>query len=241
MSVLRADEWAAPKLPEPLSVLRKSVRGAVRVVRPDQHIALRGEGRNTVVGVVTGLLRCFRMTSDGRRHVARFVRPGGLIGLGALLAYRSSVEAVAVSSIVEFRASALDAACVEDPAARQAIMQAMTAELVARDRIQFRLGRLWADERVADFLLELVEETPEEGALSGRLQMSRADVADYLGVTIETVSRALSRFQREGLMRLHDPHHFTILRMGALSALALRDGEAGVRSRCAFEGRSADC
>ena len=242
MSVPRADEWAASNLATPLSVLRKSVRGAVRVVHPDQHIALRGEGRNTVVGVVTGLLRCFRMTSDGRRHVARFVRPGGLIGLGALVAFRSSVEAVAVSSIVELRASALDTACVEDPAVREAIMQAMTAEIVARDRIQFRLGRLWADERVADFLLELIEEAPEARALSARLQMSRADVADYLGVTIETVSRALSRFQREGLIRLHDAHHFTVLRVGALNALAMRDGEAGCsRTMRVREGDPAHC
>ncbi|HET9230920.1 MAG TPA: helix-turn-helix domain-containing protein [Vitreimonas sp.] len=238
MSVLTADGRATPRPAEPLSVLRKAARGAVRVVQPDQHIALRGEGRDTIVGVVTGLLRCFRMTSDGRRHVARFVRPGGLMGLGALVAFRSSVEAVTVSSIVEFRASAVEAACVEDPATRQAIMQAMTAELVARDRLQFRLGRLWADERVADFLLELVEEKPEDGALSARLQMSRADVADYLGVTIETVSRALSRFQREGLIRLHDAHHFTIVRADALSALAMRDGEIAPDHRddaCLFD------
>ena len=70
MSVLPVDGPATPRLAEPLSVLRNSARGAVRVVQPDQHIVLRGEGRDTVVGVVTGLLRCFRMTSDGRRHVA---------------------------------------------------------------------------------------------------------------------------------------------------------------------------
>lgn len=227
MSPLRVADWAKSALTDaPLSVLRKSVKGTVRVVAPNQQIAVRGDGRNGVIGVLSGLLRCFRMTSDGRRHVARFVKPGGLIGLSAAPAFRNSIEAVTIGSIVEFRASAVEAACGADADVRRAVMDAMTAELLARDRIQFRLGGLWADERVADFLLELVEDAPD-GALSARLQMSRADIADYLGVTIETVSRALSRFQREGLIRLEDPHRFEILRLDRLLSLAMREDELG--------------
>ena len=101
----------------------------------------------------------------------------------------------------------------------------VTNELIARDRIQFRLGRLWSDERVADFLLERASLARSSADRTTSLQMSRADIADHLGVTIETVSRALSRFQREGVVRMTDAHHFTIVRLGALRALAEGDGD----------------
>lgn len=210
----------------PLAVLKRAVPGVVRVIGPDRHIAMEGEDRDTIIGVLSGLLRCYRMTVDGRRHVARFVRPGGLIGLGALAAFRSTVEAVTTSAIVEFRVHALDVAAGDNASIRQATMQAMTAELLTRDRVQFRLGRLWADERVADFVLELAGIMGAGGKRTITLQMSRADIADHLGVTIETVSRALSRFQSEGFIRLDNPHHFSILNHAALQALAMGDGES---------------
>jgi CRP-like cAMP-binding protein len=185
-----------------------------------------GGAREIVLGVVSGLLRCFRMTPDGRRHVTRFVRPGNLVGLWRLALSRSSVEAVAISTIAEFRAEALDAASACNEAIREAAFQALTGELTARDRAQFRLGRLWAEERVADFLLEVAEVT--SGAAEGELRMSRIDIADHLGMTIETVSRALRCFQKDSVIRLEDARHFRILRPRTLQALALGDSEGVV-------------
>jgi hypothetical protein len=101
----------------------------------------------------------------------------------------------------------------------------MTAEMTARDRIQFRLGRLWSDERVADFLVELSTEPDGTSRASSTIVMSRADIADHLGVTIETVSRALHSFQRRGLVRLDGAHRFTILRGRALRGFASGDGD----------------
>ena len=76
--------------------------------------------------------------------------------------------------------------------------------MTVRDRIQFRLGRLWSDERVADFLIELSTEPDGSIRASSTIAMSRADMADHLGVTIETVSRALSRLARDGLICFAD-------------------------------------
>lgn len=209
----------------PLDVLRRVLPGPARHVDPDEHVTIEGARRDTVVGVVSGLLRCFRVTPDGRRHVTRFARAGDLIGLGALKTYRSSTEAVAASTIVAFPVRALNAAAEGNAQVRDAILESMTAEMTARDRIQFRLGRLWADERVADFLLELSTEPDGSSRASSPIAMSRADMADHLGITIETVSRALHRFQRQGLVRLDSAHRFTILRGRALRGFAAGDSD----------------
>lgn len=209
---------------EPLTVLRGVLTGVTRRLDPDQHVTTEGATRDSVFGVVSGLVRCFRMTPDGRRHITRFVRAGGVIGLGAISAHTSSAEAVVASTIVEFRARALDTCAEDNPLVRRAILLAMTAEMTARERIQFRLGRLWADERVADFLLELSDAGGADHA-SSSISMSRADIADHLGVTIETVSRALHRFQKLGLVRLASARLFTILRARALRGFAAGDSD----------------
>lgn len=209
----------------PLDVLRCALPGPARQVDADEHVTIEAARRDTVVGVVSGLLRSFRMTPDGRRHITRFARAGDLIGLGALKNYRNSTEAVAASTIVTFPVRALNAAADDNAQVRDAILEAMTAEMTARDRIQFRLGRLWADERVADFLVELSTEPDGTSRASSPIAMSRADMADHLGITIETVSRALHRFQRQGLVRLDGAHRFTILRGRALRGFAAGDSD----------------
>jgi CRP-like cAMP-binding protein len=208
----------------PLAVLRKNISGMVRSIAPDQHVSNEGARRNSVIGVISGLLRCFRVTPDGRRHVTRFVRPGGIIGLGSHALYRNSAEAVTASKIVTFSAATVDSTAEHNACVRNAVLTALTEEMSARDRIQFRLGRLWADERVADFLLELSEEAGGDAA-SGSICMSRSDVADHLGVTVETVSRALQRFQKLGLVQMEGAHRFTIPRRGDLRGIASGDGD----------------
>lgn len=208
-----------------LAILRAELACTTHTFAPDQSIALEGSERRAIMGVCAGMLRCSRVTPDGRRHIMRFVDPGGLIGLGRLGVFRFTTEAVAPSVVVTFSAHALDLAFAERADVREAVLEALTRELTARDRIQFRLGRLWSDERVADFLLERARLAETHDRPSIALQMSRADIADHLGVTIETVSRALSRFQRDGIVRMIDAHHFTIARPRALAALAEGDGE----------------
>lgn len=210
----------------PLDTLQHHLHHRIRTVAPERMLIAEGEARKIVVGVVSGLLRCFRMTPDGRRHVTRFIRPGGLVGLWRLPASRSSVEAVATSTIAEFHADLFDAACAANEDIRDATFRALTTELAARDRAQFRVGRLWAEERIADFLLEVADVT--SGGLNGELRMSRTDIADHLGMTIETVSRAFRCLQKDAVIQLQDARHFQILRPGALKALALGDGDGAV-------------
>lgn len=208
----------------PLDRLRRLLPGVVRSIEPGQTIALEGEANGQVIGVISGLVRCFRLTADGRRHICRFGGAGSLIGLGPLGVQRHSAEAITAAQVIVFRAAAVEAAIERDPQVRAAIMRALADELTEREHIQLRLGRLTADQRVADFLLELADR--EGPAISNHdIPMSRADIADHLGVTIETVSRALHRFNRMGLIALKDSHHFLILAINRLRDFIEGDDE----------------
>lgn len=220
----------------PLETLHSELQGVRRSVDQDQMVALEGAPRKHVIGVATGLLRCFRITPDGRRHITRFVGPGGLIGLGTHATYRNSAEAVSDSSLITFPSRALDAAMERSSKIRKAVMDGLTLEMSVRDQTHFRVGRLWADERVADFLLEV--HSSASGAESGtnEIRMSRSDIADHLGVTIETVSRALNRFQKMNLIKFVDVRHFVVLRLNDLSNFALGDWNGAAHSTTSWIG-----
>lgn len=204
--------------------MRRILPGVMREVTPGQTISVEGECNSQVTGILTGLARCFRLTANGRRHICRFAGPGSLIGLGLLDGQRHSTEAVGTSQVVIFRTAAIDAALESQPQVRRAILQALAEELSERERVQLRLGRLGADQRVADFLIEMTERCGGSGAL--HIPMPRADMADHLGVTIETVSRALHRFDRLGLIELAGLHHFRVTRPRALRSLIEGDGDS---------------
>jgi CRP-like cAMP-binding protein len=201
----------------PLDRLRRVLPGTLREMTQGQTLSLEGEPNGRVVGILSGLARCFRLTANGRRHICRFVGAGGVIGLGLLGVQRHSTEAVSAGQVVVFRTAAVEAAIEHDTRVRSAIMRALAEELAERERVQLRLGRLGAEQRVADFLLELSARFGAAGA--NQIPMPRADMADHLGVTIETVSRALHRFDRLGLIELIDLHQFRVLRRRALQQL----------------------
>lgn len=210
----------------PLDRLRRMLPGVVRTVEPGQHLTLEGDASDQVIGVLSGLVRCYRLTGDGRRHICRFAGPGSLIGLGLLGVQRHSAEAVAATQIIVFRMSAIEAAFERDACIRASILLALAEELTQRERVQLRLGRLTADQRVADFLIELAG---PKNAGEHDIPMSRADIADHLGLTIETVSRGLHRFDKMQLIKLGDAHHFRLLRPSELVDFIEGDDDSSAR------------
>jgi len=165
-------------------------------------------------------VRTMRLFGDGRRQIAAFYFPGELIGPEAGAVQRFAAEALDETVVVAVRLSTLDAVA-GGPELERAIWQATRRELERVQEHLLVLGRKSAAERVASFLLTLARRTP---GLHVSVPMSRQDIADYLGLTIETVSRGISEFKRRQYISATSTHQFRLTGLSALQTLA--SGEA---------------
>lgn len=182
----------------------------------DRNAEIFGEGEKAeyVYRVVSGATRTMRFTSDGRRQILGFHLPGDIFGVEIDDTHSLSAEAVSSCDVVLVRRSCVDKAVSEDAAAARALL-ALTSKHLSNARAHaLVLGRKGAGERVAAFLLELAERFVSKKELD--LPMSRADIADYLGLTIETVSRAFSEFERERAIALPSSRHVVMRNPSAL-------------------------
>ena len=174
--------------------------GIVKTYTRGQEVFGQGERADYVYKVVRGAVRCFKTLSDGRRQICDFALPGDVFGLELGGDYGVSAEAVADCAIVAARRSAILENSSDPVSAARAMVRLTMADLErSRDHI-LTLGRRGAAERVVVFLLELNDRMSGGGTVE--LPMSRQDMADYLGLTIETVSRTLTHLEAEGLIAL---------------------------------------
>ena len=137
--------------------------------------------------------------SDGRRQIGAFHLPGDIFGLENGDFHRFSAEAIADTTFCLVEREKLERAAKNDPAMVRALLTITTDNLEHVENRVLLLGRKNSRERVAAFLLEMNGRLTAPGGMA--LPMSRRDIADYLGLTLETVSRALSEFKRNGYLR----------------------------------------
>ncbi len=142
-----------------------------------------------------------------------------MLGLGDEAEHSYSAEAVTAVVVRCHRLAALDGAMAVDAPLRDRILGALRQELAAVRLQMLLLGQMSATEKVATFLLALAARTADFGA-PVHLPMRRADIADYLGLTIETVSRKLNEFKRLGVIELTTPCEFRIAEPTRLEVLA---------------------
>ncbi len=197
--------------------------GAPRRVRGGATVFAAGDPATSVMVVRSGVVRLVRMTADGRRLVSRFVWPKGLFGTCDGSERLFAAEAASDCEIDVFGRAAVAAAAARDSRVEAALYAGLAAEIVERDRAQLRATRLSADEALADFLLELAA---RQGGAVCHIPMMRSDIADHLGVTLETACRTLNRFHRVGLIFLVDPHRYAILDRPRIERLASGDRDA---------------
>lgn len=163
--------------------------GAVMSFPRNKEIFGENEPADYVYRVVSGSVRTYKILSDGRRQVGGFYLAGDIFGLKSRDEYSFSAEAITNSKVVVVKRSGLTALASRDPAIARELFGLTGREL---RRVQDRLLLLVksAQERVAGFLLEMAERACTGNIVE--LPMSRQDIADYLGLTIETVSRTLT-------------------------------------------------
>lgn len=171
----------------------------------NEEIFGEDEAADYVYRIVSGAVRTMRFSSDGRRQILDFHLPGDVFGLELSDLHTLSAEAVVPSNIVMVRRSLLDKAAAENPAAARVVLQLTAQNLSsARDHAMV-LGRKGAGERVAAFLLRFADRSTSKQELD--LPMPRADIADFLGLTIETVSRAFTEMERQCAIALPSSRH----------------------------------
>jgi CRP/FNR family nitrogen fixation transcriptional regulator len=178
-----------------------------------------GEGEPSVYfyKIMSGLARCFRMTPDGRRQIVVFYVPGDLFGFEVGDRHTLSVEAITDCRICLIkRTSVINAAAHDHVMARELWMN-ISREIRRGQEHILQFGRP-ACARVASFLLEMVQRVPTANAKA--LAISRQDIADYLDLRIETVSRAMARLARAGAIAPSSRRKITIRDPGALHQVA---------------------
>jgi CRP/FNR family nitrogen fixation transcriptional regulator len=150
--------------------------------------------------VVSGAVRTYKLTEDGRRQIGAFYLPGDVFGLEAGNEHAFTAEAVVFSTVRVAKRSAILSMAARDGQLAQALWTAATGGLRAAQEHLLVLGRKTAEERVATFLLDIARREDAREVIE--LPMSRQDIADYLGLTIETISRTMSLLESEDAIAL---------------------------------------
>jgi CRP/FNR family transcriptional regulator len=204
----------------------------------DQDLALfwEGDAADHVFELREGALRLFKMTPDGRRAITGFILPGEFLGVSYKDRYICTAEAATAARFQRYPRAKLHTILSQSPGLGHELLAMACDELSAAQDQMLLLGRKSAHERIASFLLSVARRlSPDAIAVAEiDLPMSRLDIADYLGLTIETVSRVLSRFKTEGLIALPTSHRVMLRQLAGLEALA---GGASLDSAAARGGR----
>jgi CRP/FNR family nitrogen fixation transcriptional regulator len=175
-----------------------------------------GEPSTYLYKIVTGVARSYRMTAEGRRHIVAFYVPGDLFGFETGNTHTLCAEAVTDARVrVMKRASVLNRAAEDVDVAEQLWLSA-SGEIRRNQEHILQFGRS-ARARVASFLLEMVRRIPSGDAVA--LSISRQDIADYLDLRIETVSRAATRLARLGAIAISSSRKITVRNSAVLTQL----------------------
>lgn len=182
------------------------------------EIYAEGDSADCWYKVVSGTVRVCKLLADGRRHIAEFCFSGDCFGIDSTSKRFYSAEAVDDVIVMRYRRKPTEQLIDHNTALARLLRETMLRDLANAHGHTLLLGRMTASERVACFLLEMFERRDRTKALD--LPMSRSDIADYLGLTIETVCRTLSEFKRERVIAIPNPHRIELLDREALEALS---------------------
>lgn len=189
--------------------------GAMMAYPRNTEIFGENEPADYLYKVVSGSVRTYKILSDGRRQVGGFYLPGDVFGLEFAEEHSLSAEAITDAKVLVVKRTALHALAGRDVSVAQQLFALTGREL---HRVQDRILLLIksAHERVASFLLEMAERAAQKNTID--LPMSRQDIADYLGLTIETVSRTLTSLETAAAIEVSTSRRIVLRDRAALAA-----------------------
>jgi CRP/FNR family transcriptional regulator, nitrogen fixation regulation protein len=190
--------------------------GAVMPYPRNAEVFGEGEPADYVYKVVSGSVRTYKILADGRRQIGAFYLPGDFFGLQFSDTHTLSAEAMVDAKVLVVKRSALNALASRDTSIAQQLFALTSRQLQSMQRRIMLLAKN-AQERVATFLVEMAERSPASNTIE--LPMSRQDIADYLGLTIETVSRTLTCLQCTAMIDVPTSRRIVLRNRSALNHL----------------------
>jgi CRP/FNR family transcriptional regulator len=206
--------------PEELARLQAIITSAY--LDAGQAIIHEGDPAENLFNVVSGAVKLYKLLPDGRRQITGFLFPGDFLGIALNETYVYTAEALTPVRLCRFPRRRLEALLKDIPALEHQLLDEVATELVAAQDQMLLLGRKTARERVASFLLMLAKRAERHGRQVNpvELPMSRADIADYLGLTTETVSRTVTQLRQSSTISAANRGEIEILDQAALEELS---------------------
>jgi len=191
------------------------------MLRAGKHLYHEGDEVERIYQVVSGVVRLTRMLEDGRRQVIAFGFPGDIVGFPADGCHHTNCDALTDTVLHAYRRTALDHGD-GDPELHMALLRAALGEISAMQDHVMMLGRKSAGEKVASFLNVITARYGEQAGPWQKiaLPMSRSDIADFLGLTTETVSRAITALRKGGVIALDGAQTIIVMQPETLADMS---------------------
>src|SRR5262249_24826081 len=197
-------------------------QGQLRRVEAKEFLFAEGDAISHVYRIETGALALFRVLADGRRQVMGFAYPGDIVGLGVDDEYTMNAQAGKPTRVRCLSIALLRQSAAGDPELGLKLYEAVARELAATRDLMLTTGQRSAMERVAGFLLDFSRCNQRNGQDPGNIElpMTRTDIGDFLGLTIETVSRTFTKLKLMQLIELPQSNQVKLLDIDQLEDLA---------------------
>jgi CRP/FNR family transcriptional regulator len=198
---------------------------SLRRVEAKEFVFAEGDPTTHLFRVETGAVTLYKILADGRRQIVGFAYPGDMIGLGSQGEHVMNAQAIKPTRLRCLPVATLHQSAAKDPTLGFKLYEALARELAATRDLMLTTGQRSATERVVSFLLAFSRRNARNGQdpAEFELPMTRADIGDFLGLTIETVSRTFTKLKTLGLIELPQSNRVKLVDLDELESLA--DGE----------------
>lgn len=185
-----------------------------------EHLYYEGDSRDHIYIVQSGWVKLYRTMIDGQRQVVGFANGGSILGLESETQHPNGCEAITDVVVHAIPAERLRTLCQTDPDFVNQLVRQLGRQLGAAQEQLATVGAQSAEQKLATFLLSISRLCEETNDAEFDLPMRRGDMAEFLGLRLETVSRKMTEFQRRGWIRMTSLYHCRILRRHVLEELA---------------------
>jgi len=176
----------------------------------DEILYHAGESKHKIYAVSSGSLKTTAININGVEQITGFYLPGEILGLEGLadMQLSSTAAAMETSTVCEIPEDDFDKLCETNHGLRKSFMRIVSKEISSEQKMMMSLGQMKSDERLASFLISLSSRFKQRGfsETEFNLSMPRHDIANYLGLTIETISRLFKAFQKQGILDVKNRH-----------------------------------